>query len=152
MTETDPGALDVIIVGTDGSSDAHHAVEWAGRLARRLDAMVVLTHAVGLLERLPGEGIQVATEVRSQVQDLLEGEWREPLVALGVRHRVVLEDGPARMVLPRVAERESAGFIVVASHGRGEAPAALLGSTSHAVAEAAAVPVLIVPGARRRAG
>ena len=142
-----PVAVATMLVGTDGSASAERGVRYAAGLASQLGARVLLVHAVGLLERLPGHEAEPASAVRTEIERLLHDEWCAPLVAAGIDHVCLLEAGPPVLAVPRVAEREGVDLIVVASHGRGNAAALPLGSTSHALVQVSTVPVLVVPAA-----
>ena len=144
---TVPRTVATMLVGTDGSPSAERGVRYAAGLASQLGARVLLVHAVGLLERLPGHEAEPASAVRTEVERLLRNEWCAPLVDAGIEHVCLLEAGPPVLAVPRVAEREGVDLIVVASHGRGNAAALPLGSTSHALVQVSTVPVLVVPAA-----
>ncbi len=150
MSETtNPATFATLLVGTDGSADADRAVQWAAEMADRLQAEVVVVHAVPLLDHLPGEDDVIASTVRQEVEARLAGEWTEPLRRRDVAYQCVMEDGPPLMAIPRVAERVGAELIVVASHGMGGRITDLLGSTSHGLAAMSSVAVVIVPNADR---
>ncbi|MCB0997548.1 MAG: universal stress protein [Acidimicrobiales bacterium] len=137
--------LRTIVAGCDGSAPSQRAVAWAARLARALDAQLVLVHALALLEHLPGGQTVVGEQVRTKVEQLVRTDWSDAARAVGVEPDCVVEDGPPVLVLPRVAGRCGAELIVVGARGRGGAPDLLLGSTSHGVAQTSPVPVVIVP-------
>lgn len=145
MADLDPSTTPTIVVGTDGSRAARVGVEFAARLARRLDGRVVLVHAMTLLDNLPGRPVVAPHSMRGELEELLRTEWNAPLVELGVDHSCEIHDGPPLSVLPRVAEDHDAAMIVVASHGKGEALALALGSTSHALLQVSPRPVVVVP-------
>lgn len=136
--------LTALIVGTDGSPAAGGAVAYAGALATQLDAELIVVHAVGLLEYLPGQDTEPTASVTAEVERLLTTDWTRGLRAAKVAHRCVTEHGPPLLALPRVAERESADLIVVARHGRNEAHGLLVGSTAHGLVQSSPVPVLVV--------
>ena len=138
-------AVSLLLVGTDGSPSAERGVRYATGLAAQLGARVLLVHAVGLLERLPGHEAEPASAVRAEVERLLRDEWCAPLVEAGIDYECILEAGPPVLAVPRVAAREGVDLIVVASHGRGNAAALPLGSTSHALVQVSTIPVLVVP-------
>lgn len=138
-------SCDVIVVGTDGSDQAATAVAWAAGLASNVGATVVVVHAVGLLDHLPGQPKTVSIDIRDEIEQLLRTEWSSPLLDAGVEHTCVMEDGPPLLAIPRVAERVDADLIVVASHGQGRASGLMLGSTSHGLAQKADMPVVILP-------
>ncbi len=134
-----------IVAGTDGSADAMTAMHTAAALADQLDVEVVVVHCLMLLEHLQGHPIEAAVSVRDEVRELLESTWSEPFAQRDVRYRCVLEDGPPLLALPRVAAREDASLIVVASHGEGGDRLKRLGSTSDGLVHNATLPVLVVP-------
>jgi len=148
MTTEEP-AVQTILCGTDGSADAQNAVGYAGRLARQLDAEVVLLHAIGLLEQLPRDPARPDVTIADWAAEQLAGEWSEPLRRLQVRHTCTAEDGPPLLAIPAVAARVKADLIVVASHGKGASVALPLGSTAHGLVQLAAHPLVVVPGAER---
>mgnify|MGYP001826740560 FL=1 len=146
MASSDPNDHpSTLVVGTDGSRAARVGVEFAAELARRLGARVVLVHAMTMLEHLPGRPVVAPHSIRRELEDMLSTQWNEPLATRGVDHTCLLEDGPPLIVLPRVADREDAEMLVVASHGKGEAIALALGSTSHGLLQVATRPVVVVP-------
>jgi nucleotide-binding universal stress UspA family protein len=118
-----------IAVGVDGSAEARRAFDWAAALARSLDAMLVVVHAVGLLEHR-------AQEPR---------DWLDALEAPGVRARTVVRDGNPALTLQAVGREEGADLLVVGSRGIGGAPSRLLGSTSAQLVRESEVPVVVVP-------
>ena len=65
---------------------------------------------------------------------------------LDVRDEVCWGDLPAEEIL-RVAGRESADLLVIATHGYGAIRRALIGSVASSVARGASGPVLLVPPA-----
>jgi nucleotide-binding universal stress UspA family protein len=148
-SEQATNAVSTIVCGTDGSADAHRAVDYVARLARQLDAAVVLVHAIGLLEHLPkdptGTSLPSDLNIGEWATAQLSSEWSAPLRDCGVSHECVAEDGPPLLVLPRIVERVDADLLVIASHGRGAASALPLGSTAHGLVQLAPCPVLVVP-------
>jgi nucleotide-binding universal stress UspA family protein len=141
-------AYDTIVVGTDGSADSARAVEWTAGLAATLGAQVIVVHAVPLLDHLPGQPLVIASEVRAELQELLESTWTDSLDRHGVDYHCVMEDGPPLLAIPRVAERVAADLIVVASHGAGNSAALLVGSTSHGLIQTSVIPVVVIPTQR----
>lgn len=78
-------------------------------------------------------------DVRGRLEQLLE-QWG----VTGAQIEVAL-DATAADGLRRIATDRDAELLVVGSRGRGTVRAALLGSTSHALAGEAPCPVLVVP-------
>ncbi len=139
-------SVSTIVVGTDGSEGARHAVEFAAGLARDLGATVVVVHAfeplalVGLVE----PPVDFA-KLRDQAQELLESEWAQPLADAGVDHEAVVAEGHAADVLADVAAAHDADLLVVGARGLGGVRGLLLGSTSARLPHVTGIPVTIVP-------
>lgn len=81
----------------------------------------------------------IRDEARRRVQKRLE-QWGIEPVRIEVALDVGIADG-----LRRIAADNHAELLVVGSRGRGTVRAALLGSTSHALAGDAPCPVVVVP-------
>ena len=140
--------IERILVGVDGSDNAHRALGWAIVLARQFSAEVVAVHAVGLLAHIR-EGAPVPSHSHlDELREVFETRWCAPMQGQPVAHRLLLRDGSPVPVLLEAAETENIDVIVVGSRGAGGFPELLLGSTSHQVAEHASCPVLVVPPVR----
>jgi nucleotide-binding universal stress UspA family protein len=129
----------VIAVGFDGSPPSELAVAWAMDFARRIDADVVLVHAVGILEHMAHEAIteQFADAVHALAANTGFNEGRLTW------H---IDNGDACSVMLRAAhEPISATLLVVGSRGRGAHAGHLLGSTSLQLAERSMLPLVIIP-------
>ncbi len=133
--------VDTIIVGVDGSPDAHRAVAWTSDVAGPLGSRVVAVHAVGLLEHERGDpdGNHLAPKLAAWTADL------DRLPAGRVERRLVQGD-PVSAIL-EAADREGADLIVVGTRGEGARTLVVVGSTSLQLAERATCPVVIVPRA-----
>src|SRR5688572_24051157 len=128
-----------LLVAVDGSPASREAMRWVADFAHRLDAEVVVLHAVGLLERLASPG-PTSEAVEEGIVALAESEWCAPLRAVGVRYETVVEPGdPVEQIL-EVAGLRRADAIVVGTRGALRSQALRLGSTSHRVIEASTIP------------
>ncbi len=137
-----------ILVATDFSEHADHALEYAVELAAHLDATIHLVHAI----TMPPTGIPELNLVNSVT--MIEALTKEGQAALDARvdrcrDRVTfgparLELGDAREVIDRVAEQVSADLIVMGTHGRRGIRRALLGSVAESVVRSAPCPVLTI--------
>ena len=145
-----------IVVGTDGSIEAARGVAFAADLARRLGSRLVVVHSIGLTSSKLGweaghDAMREEAERHLATGDPATGEGRGDWLdaagdgALDLDTRIV--DGNASLGLLRVADEIDAGFVVVGSHGAGDASAPLLGSTSHHVVRHSRHPVIVVPPA-----
>jgi nucleotide-binding universal stress UspA family protein len=134
-----------IVVGIDGSTQAHRAEQWSADLARALDAEVVAVHALGLLHRTATGELVASDTHRDEIRAEFEQSWCAPLRDAGVRYRAELREGNPVTALLDVADELDADLVVVGSRGAGGFPGLLLGSTSAQVAQHARTPVVIVP-------
>jgi nucleotide-binding universal stress UspA family protein len=130
-----------IVCGTDFSPNAARAADAAAALAGRLDVPLDLVHvAEGFWTELSQRARAVPI---AEIGDRLRGE-ADRLRQRGVRAREHLLYGAADEALLAHAEQAGASLIVVSSLGRRAPSRWLLGSVAERVAQAAAVPVLVV--------
>jgi nucleotide-binding universal stress UspA family protein len=140
-----PREIRRVVVGTDGSDNARHALAWVAAFAARSDAEVVAVHCLGLLFHPDVSALEPSQSHRDEIRALLEGAWTAPLRDAGVRSRTELRDGSPVTVLLAVADEVDADLLVVGRRGAGGFPGLLLGSTSSQLAQYSARPVAIVP-------
>jgi nucleotide-binding universal stress UspA family protein len=138
--------MERIVVGTDGSSAAHEALEWAIDEARRRDALVEVVHAwhepfVTGYEYL-GELDQgaFATEAENILNAAIAAV---DTTGVKVEHKVI----PGRPSQVLVEEAKGAALLVVGSRGRGGFSGLLLGSVSQQASQHAPCPIVIIPAA-----
>jgi nucleotide-binding universal stress UspA family protein len=129
-----------IVVGTDFSDGAAHALEQAVALAMRVGASVACVHAY---EDVPGAAL------RDDRTPLLKAQLEETIATScpctkGVHIEPMLRRGPAWEKLMNVACELGSPVIVVGAHGE-HAPHAFLGSVAARLAAIATRMVLIVP-------
>jgi nucleotide-binding universal stress UspA family protein len=111
----------------DGSPSAENALQFCvNALGGIWDEVLVLTVAEELRETLP-----------------FEAELSY-LGAHGVPYRLLVEEGGPVDTIPRVAEREKAGIILIGSHGKRKIRDYLLGSTASHLIRRSNLPVLVV--------
>ena len=142
-----------ILICYDGSEDSRRAIDVAASLLgpRRavvLDVGAVITPAESIASMssvVPGSAFEdMNTEAASETAR--DGADRARLAGFDAEPRA-LADGPYWQVIVDVADEIDADVIVLGSRGLKGAREAFEGSTSHAVAEHARRPVLIVPPA-----
>ena len=145
--------LKTILVPIDGSGYANRAIDYAGDLASKYDAKIVLLHAVHYpFGRLPEELHQFAVsehldgpdEVGALVEKMLESAELRALNA-GAKEtgRDSVIGDPATVILD-AAKSFDADLIVMGSRGLGGLKGLLVGSVSDKVLHHAEVPVTIV--------
>lgn len=137
-----------ILVPTDFSPNAEHALTYAVELAGKLDAKVHLVNAIGV----PGLGVpELGLAITSTMIDGMVAENQRALDKLADAHRgtgrigeAMLRTGDARDVILQVAQEVKADLIVMGTHGRRGLSRALMGSVAEATVRTSPVPVLTI--------
>ena len=138
-----------ILIATDGSPAALHAVELGLELADEQHAEPTFVHVAPDLDVLPVTGLgmggpvsvphELADEDRSSLDEALElAEER------GIFARTKLLTGDPAGKIVAYADEIDADLIVVGSRGLGKIGSALLGSVSHKLLHHATRPVMVV--------
>lgn len=140
-----------ILLPTDFSDCARHAVPAAAEWARLLGARVLCLHvvepvvpAVGwtpMAEPLPVTDITEQLE-ESATRELPKFAGREEFAGLEVEDVIVHGEAAAEIV--RVAAERKVDLIIISSHGRTGLGRIIFGSTAESVVRHAHCPVLVV--------
>lgn len=134
-----------ILVPTDLSEGADHALDYACELARTLGAKVHVLNVIGI----PVLGVpELGMALTSTMIDTMIADNQSALEKLaaqkGCDGEVVLKTGDARDVILQTAKDLGADLIVMGTHGRRGFTRALLGSVTETVVRSAPCPVLTV--------
>jgi nucleotide-binding universal stress UspA family protein len=148
-----------IIHATDFSAEAQAAEDEAVRLARVLDAELLLVHVA--VEAPPYGDTPSGMKQLKKIYEA-EARWAEDRLAERARHLAsqgVTTGWRRRVGIPheeivKAASEEHAAYIVMGTHGRGRVGRLLLGSVADRVIRHARCPVLVVqprnqPGQRQ---
>jgi nucleotide-binding universal stress UspA family protein len=138
-----------ILVPTDFSDPARHALTYGVSFAREYKAELVLLHVV---ETVPvGYASDLFPVPMAEVFQELAGHARAELGKLstevgekGVACRAVVVQGKPSAEIIRLAREEGVDMIVLGTHGKGVLDKALFGSTTERVVRKAPCPVLTV--------
>jgi nucleotide-binding universal stress UspA family protein len=140
-----------ILLPTDFSECADHALSYATSLARDARAAIICVHVVepvmptvgytGIAEPLPMTDISEQLE-DSATRELPKISEREECSGLAVEE--VIGHGDAASEIVRIARERKVDLIVISSHGRTGLGRILFGSTAEAVVRHAPCPVLVV--------
>jgi nucleotide-binding universal stress UspA family protein len=139
-----------ILVPTDFSSHAEEAVRYASELSRRFEAPLTIVHVYDVTPYVLPETVPLYDTF--QVGQLRE-EFEKQLVAVrqraeqaGVKQvEARLLQGSPSVEIPRFAEEQQFGLIVMGTHGRTGLAHLLLGSVAEKVVRKAPCPVLTIP-------
>ena len=148
LVSSDPGRLERIVVGVDGSEEALHALRWAVDLARATDARIEVVTAyhytpVGIGSPwVPPVPTVTQHDMRKIAADVLDDAVRLADAADVVVERTVAEGSAAQRLQDRAAD---ADLLVVGSRGHGGFAGLLLGSVSRKCLVHPTVPVVVVP-------
>ena len=147
-----PGSIPLrkLLYATDLTEGSEAGLEFSIRLARGLDAHLMVVHVVQAMDAalLGLEGVGVAPdyvgEIRAQVQEKLNR-----LVALVTDGTVpittVLADGVPCDAINTLAAEHKVDLVIIDLHEKGRLERALLGATAERVIRGAPVPVLSLP-------
>ncbi len=137
--------VDTILVPTDGSDHANKAVAFAGDIAPKYGATLILLHVLSDpgSNRVPDELRELARleHIRMTEHDIRQAGAKELLNSAEARARehgatkvqqTIEEGDPTRCILAS-AEAHGAEMIVMGSRGLGDLQGLLLGSVSHKV-------------------
>jgi nucleotide-binding universal stress UspA family protein len=140
---TDPGPRrGTIVVGTDGSEAANHALVWATDEADRRNAELVVVHAWDYPygTELSSPTVHDLTRVDAAlVLDDAVRRCRER--GRGPVRGELVQDRPSKAILDHA---DRADLVVVGSRGRGGFKSLLFGSVAHTVVEHTPCPVVVV--------
>jgi nucleotide-binding universal stress UspA family protein len=132
-----------IVVGTDGSDDAHRAVRWAAAEAKLRKAKLLVLHSWTFPPAVKGPDHLLHADFRAASEKILD----EAVAAIDDPNGLEIE----REIAPEIPAQallrasEDADLVVVGSRGAGGFRGLLLGSVAQQVAHHANCPVVIVP-------
>ncbi len=139
--------LKKVLVPTDFSDSARHALKYGVSFAEEYGAEITLLHVVEIVavgyasDLFPvpmAEAFQeISTYARSELKKLAD-----EIRARGISVREVVVQGKPSVEILRVAKEETSDMIVLGTHGKGVLDQALFGSTTERVVRKAPCPVL----------
>jgi len=144
--------IESILVATDFSDAAQHAVDYAVDLAKHFEAEVILLHAfnveVPIASPMMSGGYvlpdgffeQIGKQARLQVENRAKEIGEK-----GVRATGVALDEPAYLAITGEAERRSVDLVVMGTRGLTGLKHVALGSVADKVVRTAPCPVITVP-------
>ena len=139
-----------ILVASDGSEHALHAVKYAGQMAR---LMRTAHNRITLISVHDDAGLRHAKsllggrEIADYLRELSEKELkpaRELLKAAEVEYDIEIRTGPVSQEIVRCADEGNFDMIVVGSKGRSAMTDLLIGSVAQRVLASSSKPVVVV--------
>ncbi|MEM8609576.1 MAG: universal stress protein [Myxococcota bacterium] len=138
-----------ILVPTDFSENAEHALAYAISLAKAFGAEIHLLHAPVvptylLMDLSYSPGPEVVTRIHDEAENALRGRVGA-IEAAGLEHVETLREGTAHEVIRDYAAEIDANLIVIGTHGRTGVAKLLYGSVTERVVKTATTPIIVVP-------
>lgn len=136
-----------ILIPTDGSKTAEHAVEQGIKLAQALDATAYGLYVIDIsaFAGVPTEAIW------ESMRGLLEEEGKKALKVVenlassaGVKHKTLLREGVPSEDIIKFAKEEGIDLIAMGTAGRHGLDRLLLGSVTEKVVRTSPCPVLVI--------
>ena len=138
-----------VLVPTDFSENAEHALEYAIGLAKASGSEIHLLHVPVvptylLMDLSYSPGPEVVTRIHEEAQEALD-ESAEAIEAARVPHVEALREGTVHEVIRDYAIEQGIDLIVVGTHGRTGVAKLLYGSVTERVVKTAQTPIIVVP-------
>ncbi len=133
-----------ILVATDGSEAAEHAVLWCADFARSTGAEIILMHTVSKVGEWLMSVAQIDfVKVEAERKDLLDRVWAEPLRKAEVPYRTKFVTGDPVQTIIATADAEDADLIVIGKTGHS---GGFLGGSAARISQHTSRPLVLVPG------
>ena len=143
--------IKTILVATDFSGPAQHAVDYAADLAQHFEAELILFHAYNIEIPIASPAMSGGyvlpdgffEEISKQARLQVESASKE-LIARGVSATGIARDEPAALAIIGEAKRREADLIVMGTRGLTGLKHVALGSIADKVVRMASCPVLTI--------
>lgn len=153
--EKEETAFETLLVAVDFTKYSKKAVIFASRLARKLNARLIILHVIHDPAEAPGFYVQKGNKKKylKSMDEVAEGMMTTFMTKLRKAHpneaplkkakiKLVVGTPAARIV--EVGKKEKAAMIIIGSHGRTGLTKILLGSKAERVVRLSAIPVTVV--------
>jgi nucleotide-binding universal stress UspA family protein len=138
-----------ILVPTDFSENARHAVDYAIALAKQCSAKLHLLHTPViptylLMDLSYSPGPEAVTRILNDSQEALDAEAKRVADA-GVEHFTAIREGTVHEVIRDYAREHEVDLVVVGTHGRSGVSKLMYGSVTERVVKTVHTPIIVVP-------
>jgi nucleotide-binding universal stress UspA family protein len=138
-----------ILVPTDFSENAQHAVDYATELAKKCSAKLHLLHTPVvptylLMDLSYSPGPEAVTRILNDAQEALDRQARS-LAGSGVEHFAVIREGTIHEVIRDYAKEHDVDLVVVGTHGRSGVSKLMYGSVTERVIKTVHTPIIVIP-------
>ena len=141
--------INQILVPTDFSDNAQHAVDYAVDLAKRCSAKLHLLHTPVvptylLMDLSYSPGPEAVTRILNDSQEALDAQAKA-IADAGVELFTAIREGTVHEVIRDYAKEHDVDLVVVGTHGRTGVSKLMYGSVTERVIKTVHTPILVVP-------
>ena len=141
--------INQILVPTDFSENAQHALNYAVALAKQCSAKLHLLHipvipTYLLMDLSYSPGPEAVTRILNESQDALD-EQAQAVAAAGVEHFTAIREGTVHEVIRDYAKEHDVDLVIVGTHGRTGVSKLMYGSVTERVIKTVHTPIVVVP-------
>jgi nucleotide-binding universal stress UspA family protein len=141
--------INQILVPTDFSENAQHALDYAVDLAKRCSAKLHLLHTPVvptylLMDLSYSPGPEAVTRILNDSQDSLDAQAKV-IADAGVEHFTAIREGTVHEVIRDYAKEHDVDLVVLGTHGRTGVSKLMYGSVTERVVKTVHTPILVVP-------
>jgi nucleotide-binding universal stress UspA family protein len=141
--------INQILVPTDFSENAAHALSYAVDLAKQCSATLHLLHTPViptylLMDLSYSPGPEAVTRILNDSQDALD-EQAKTVAAAGIKHFTAIREGTVHEVIRDYAKEHDVDLVIVGTHGRTGVSKLMYGSVTERVIKTVHTPIIVVP-------
>ena len=141
-----------ILVPTDFSDNAEHALDYAIELAKQSSAKLHLLHTPViptylLMDLSYSPGPEAITRILNEAQESLDA-LAERVEEAGIEHFSAIREGTVHEVIRDYAREHDVDLVVVGTHGRSGVSRLMYGSVTERVVKTVHAPIIVVPPGR----
>lgn len=141
--------INQILVPTDFSENAEHAVSYAVALAKRSSARLHLLHVPVvptylLMDLSYSPGPEVVTRIHNAAQEALEQQSRA-VTETDVEHLTAIREGTVHEIVRDYVRKHEIDLIVIGTHGRSGVAKLIYGSITERVLKTTHTPIIVIP-------
>jgi nucleotide-binding universal stress UspA family protein len=138
-----------ILVPTDFSENAEHALSYAVNLAKQCSAKLHLLHTPVvptylLMDLSYSPGPEAVTRILNDAQDDLDKQAKG-IAAAGVEYFTAIREGTVHEVIRDYAKEHEVDLVIVGTHGRTGVSKLMYGSVTERVLKTVHTPIIVVP-------
>ena len=138
-----------LLVPTDFSENAQHALDYAIALAKRCSAKVHLLHTPVvptylLMDLSYSPGPEAVTRILNDAQEALD-QQAKGIAAAGVEHYTAIREGTVHEVIRDYAREHDVDLVVIGTHGRSGVSKLMYGSVTERVIKTVHTPIIVIP-------